>query len=160
MKNFTEVYKNSKHEVLAQRAALVEAQKVEVIKALKEMYMVTGKVTELPKKMQDEMTRRVLEYWNPKSGLTKAGQTLLTEKKIFINSRSTKEDIKLYIESQVRTHYNTIVEAYRNSNVDAVTEAFKCDLFEKTNRRITDKFIKETVWKLLESRFREGELFL
>lgn len=160
MKNFTEVYKNSKTEVLEQRKAVVEAQRIEVVKALKEMYMVTGKITDLPKKMQDEMKARILEYWKPKVGLTKAGQHLLTENKICINSRSGKEDIRLYIESQVKMNFNSIVEAYRNSNVDAVTEAFKTDLFNKTGRRIVDKFIKDTVWNLLESRFREGELFL
>lgn len=160
MKNFTEVYKNSKKEVLEQRATIIENQKVAVIKALKEMYMITGKVTELPKKMQDEMTRRVLEYWNPRTGLTKAGNQLLTENKIIINQRSTKPDIKLYIETQVKVHFNSIVEAYRNSNVDGVIEAFKTDLFNKTNRRIQDKFIKDTVWGLLESRFREGQLFI
>lgn len=160
MKSFNEVYRNSKKEVLEQKAAIIETQKVAVVKAIKEMYMVSGKITDLPKAMQQEMANRVLEYWDPKFGLTKAGARLLNENVITLNTRSSKDDLRLYIEHQVKAHHNAIVEAYRNSNVDAVVEAFKEDLYVKTNRRINESFIKNTVWNIISNKFKEGSLFI
>ena len=49
MKSFSTVYKNSRKEVLDARAALYESQKVAVINVLKETYMITGNMSDLPK---------------------------------------------------------------------------------------------------------------
>lgn len=156
MRNYNQVCKDSKQEVLQQKAAILETQKVAVINALKEMYMITGKISSLPYELQEEMKTRVLEYWSPKTGLTKAGVRLLNEQEIVINKKSSKDDLRLYIEKQVKKHYQTILESYRNQNVTAVVDAFKEDLLLKTGRNINENFINNTVWKLLEDRFKLG----
>lgn len=159
MRNYNDVCKDSKQEVLKQKAQILETQKVAVINALKEMYMITGKVSQLPIAMQEEMKNRVLEYWNPKTGLTKSGVKLLNEKEITINKQSKKEDLRLYIESQVKKHYRVIIESYRNQNVQAVLEAFKEDILTKTGRNINENFINNTVWNLVENRIKLGQDF-
>lgn len=159
MKNFNEVYRNSKVEVLAKKQELIESQKVSIITALKEMYMITGKITDLPKDMQIEMKKRVLEYWDPKTGITKAGTKLLNEREITLSENSKRPDIKMYIGMQVQKHYTAIAEAYRNSNVDVVIDAFKEDLYAKTKKHINEKFIKNTIWKLIEENFKNGTIF-
>lgn len=156
MRNYNQVCKDSKQEVLQQKAAILETQKVAVINALKEMYMITGKISSLPYELQEEMKTRVLEYWSPKTGLTKSGVRLLNEREIVINKKSSKDDLRLYIEKQVKKHYQTILESYRNQNVTAVVDAFKEDLLLKTGRNINENFINNTVWKLLEDRFKLG----
>ena len=156
MRNYNLVCKDSNQEVLQQKAAILETQKVAVINALKEMYMITGKISSLPYELQEEMKTRVLEYWSPKTGLTKAGVRLLNEQEIVINKKSSKDDLRLYIEKQVKKHYQTILESYRNQNVTAVVDAFKEDLLLKTGRNINENFINNTVWKLLEDRFKLG----
>ena len=118
--------------------------------------MITGKISSLPYELQEEMKTRVLEYWSPKTGLTKSGVRLLNEREIVINKKSSKDDLRLYIEKQVEKHYQTILESYRNQNVTAVVDAFKEDLLLKTGRNINENFINNTVWKLLEDRFKLG----
>lgn len=159
MRSYNDVCKDSKQEVLEQKAQILETQKAAVITALKEMYMVTCKMSQLPTEMQEEMKRRVLEYWDPKTGLTKSGVKLLTEKEITINKQSTKDDFKLYIEKQVKKHYRVIIEAYRNQNVQSVVEAFKEDLLVKTGRHINERFINNTVWNLISDRIKMGQDF-
>lgn len=156
MKSFNTVYKNSRKEVLDARAALYESQKVAVINVLKETYMITGNMSNLPKNVQKEMATKVLEYWSPKTGLNSAGVKLLTENEITLSPRSTKNDIKLYIEKQVKKHLNAITEAYRTSNVTAVTEAFKEDIEPQICKTIKDTFINNTVWELIANRIKEG----
>ena len=160
MKSFNEVYRNSKMEVLAEKAALIESQRVKVIKAIKEMYLISGNMSELPKETQQEMKKRVLEYWTPKEGLTKAGIRLLNEKVVTLNTRSCKADLQLYIESQVKEHHAVIIEAYRTANVEAVVEAFKEDVYMKTGKRLTESFIKNTVWNVISNKFKNGDLFI
>lgn len=156
MKSFSTVYKNSKKEVLEQKAALIESQKVSIINALKETYMITGNMSDLPKEMQKDMANKVLEYWNPKTGINTAGLKLLTENEITLSPKSTKADIKLYIEKQVKKHLPVITEAYRTSNVSAVTEAFKEDIEPKVRKTIKETFINNAVWDLISSRIKNG----
>lgn len=159
MRSYNDVCKDSKQEVLEQKAQILETQKVAVINALKEMYMITGKMSQLPTAMQEEMKKRVLEYWNPKTGLTKSGAKLLSEKEITITKQSTKDDFRLYIEKQVKKHYKVILESYRNQNVQAVVEAFKDDIFVKTGRHLNERFINNTVWNLISDRIKLGQDF-
>jgi hypothetical protein len=156
MKSFNQVYTTSKREVLAQRAQILEAQKVEVVKAIKEMYMITVPFKELPKNDLELLKNKVLEYWSPTTGLNKAGEKLLNEKEVTINRNSSKADLRLYIESQVKKHLNPIMEAYRRMDVDSVTQAFSEDMKNKTGRNINKQFIKNTVWNLIENRFKNG----
>ena len=116
MKNFNTVYNSSRQQVLKERAAMYESQKVAIVKVLKENYMVTGNISDLPVEEQKQFAARLLEYWSPKTGIKKEGIKLLNENELTLSPASNKDDIKLYIEKQVKKHLVVITESYRQNN--------------------------------------------
>ena len=156
MESFNTVYNKSKKEVLAQKAALYEQQKVAIVNVLKENYMITGNMSDLPEDIKRSMALKLLEYWSPKTGINKAGRKLLTENEIVLTPRSTKEDIKLYIEKQTKKHLLAITEAYRQTNGSAVIESFKDDIEPKIRKNLRESFINNTVWNIIENRIKNN----
>ena len=128
MKSFSTVYKKSKKQVLDAREKLYESQKVAVINVLKETYMITGNMSDLPVDQKKEMAKKVFEYWSPKTGINKAGIKLLNENMITLSPNSTKEDIRLYIQKQTKKNLVAITEAFRSGNGNVVVETFKNDI--------------------------------
>ena len=88
MKNFNTVYNNSRQQVLKERAAMYESQKVAIVKVLKENYMVTGNISDLPVEEQKQFAARLLEYWSPKTGIKKEGVKLLNENELTLSPAS------------------------------------------------------------------------
>lgn len=156
MRKFTAVYEDSKKDTLQMKAALYEKQKQAIVSILKEQYMITGKIENLPLEEQKQMACRLMEYWSPKTGIKKAGIKLLNENEIVLTPQSTKDDIKLYIEHQVKKHINAITEAYRNNNVHDVTESFKDSIEPRIHKTLKETFINNTVWNLIEHRIKNG----
>lgn len=156
MKNFTTVYNNSRKQVLAERQTMYEAQKISIVNVLKENYMITKPISELPMDAQKEFAQKLLEYWSPKTGINKAGVKLLNENELTLSPRSTKEDIKLYIQKQVRKHLTAITESYRQNNVQAVTEAFKLDIEPMIHKTLKETFVNNTVWEIISNRIKLG----
>jgi len=157
MKNFTTVYNNSRQQVLEERAALYEAQKCKIVKVLKENYMITKPISELPYDAQQEFAQKLFEYWSPKTGINKAGEKLLTMNELTLSPRSTKEDIKVYIEKKTREHLTAITESYRRNNITAVTEAFKEDIEPMIHKTLKESFINNTVWNIIGNRIKSGK---
>lgn len=158
MRSFNQVYTTSKKEVLAQKKQILESQRIAVVKAIKEMYMVTVPFKELPAHDLEVLKNKVLEYWSPTTGLNKAGERLLNENEITINKNSNKDDLRLYIERQVKKHLPVILEAYRRCDVASVVDAFKEDIRQKTARNVNENFVRNTVWSLIEDKFKTGSL--
>lgn len=156
MKNFTTVYNNSKKQVLAERQAMYESQKVAIVNVLKENYMITKPISELPVDQQKEFAEKLLEYWSPKTGINRAGVKLLNENEIALSSRSSKEDIKLYIEKVTRKHLSVITEAYRQNNVGEVTNAIKEDIEPKIHKSLKESFVNDIVWNIVSERIKLG----
>lgn len=156
MKNFATVYNNSKKQVLNERAVIYNAQKIALVKVLKENYMITGNISDMSYDAQKEFADKLLEYWSPKTGINKAGIKLLNENELTLSPRSNKDDIKLYIEKQVRKHLVAITESYRNNNIQAVTEAIKEDIEPKIRKSLKESFIINTVWDLISDRIKMG----
>ena len=48
MRTYNEVYNQSKKEILDRRNQMFEQQKLAIVNVLKEEYMITGKICELP----------------------------------------------------------------------------------------------------------------
>ena len=113
MKSYSQVYNQSKKKVLEERRAVYEAQKVAVVNVLKENYMITGKMSELDSKTKAEMARRLSEYWSPKTGINDAGVKLLNENMIVLSKDSSSEDIKMFIQKQVKKNLEQITESFR-----------------------------------------------
>ena len=156
MKSFSTVYNNSKKQVLEAREKLYESQKVAVINVLKETYMITGNMSDLPADQKKEMAKKVFEYWSPKTGINKAGIKLLNENMITLSANSTKDDIRLYIEKQTKKNLVAITEAYRPGNGKYVVETFKSDIEPAVGKKLKENFITNTVWNLISNRIKLG----
>ena len=156
MKNFTTVYNNSKKQVLAERAAMYESQKVAIVNVLKQNYMITGNISDLPVDQQKQFAARLLEYWSPKTGIKKEGIKLLNENELTLSPASNKEDIKLYIEKQVKKHLVAMTEAYRQNNANAVIEAIKSDVEPKIHKTLKESFVNNIVWNIISDRIKFG----
>ena len=156
MKSFSTVYNKSKKQVLEAREKLYESQKVAVINVLKETYMITGNMSDLPADQKKEMAKKVFEYWSPKTGINKAGIKLLNENMITLSPNSTKEDIRLYIQKQTKKNLIAITEAFRSGNGNVVVETFKNDIEPAVGKTLKENFITNTVWTLISERIKFG----
>lgn len=156
MKSFSTVYNKSKKQVLEAREKLYESQKVAVINVLKETYMITGNMSDLPAEQKKEMAKKVFEYWSPKTGINKAGIKLLNENMITLSPNSTKEDIRLYIQKQTKKNLVAITEAFRSGNGNVVVETFKNDIEPAVGKTLKESFITNTVWNLISNRIKLG----
>ena len=156
MKSFSTVYNNSKKQVLEAREKLYESQKVAVINVLKETYMITGNMSDLPDKKKKEMAKKVFEYWSPKTGINKACIKLLNEHMLTLSANSTTQDIRLYIEKQTKNNRAAITEAYRSANGKYVVETFKSDIEPAVGKKLKENFITNTVWNLISNRIKLG----
>lgn len=156
MKSFNSVYNESKKEVIAQRNALYESQKVAIVKVLKENYMITKPISELSKDMQNMLTKKLLEFWSPKTGINKAGARLLQENEMTLTPQSNKTDIKMYIERQCRKHLEAITEAYRRNDIKSITDAFKADIEPQICKTLKETYINDTIWPIISERIKLG----
>lgn len=157
MKSFSTVYNKSKKQVLEARNQLYESQKKAIIKVLKETYMITGNLSDLPIDKQKAMAKKIMEYWSPKSGINKAGIKLINENMITLSPNSTKEDIKLYIQKQTKKNLIAITEAFREGNGNVVVDTIKKDIEPVLGKKIKSDFITNTVWNLVSNRIKNGE---
>ena len=105
MRTYNQVFNQSKKEVLDQRKAVFDKQKIAVVNVLKENYGIDGKIDDLSKKEKEKMLKRLLEYWNPKTGINEKGVKLIQDSIIVLNENSTADDIRAYIRKR----------AYRNA---------------------------------------------
>lgn len=154
MKSFQTIYNASKQQVLKEKKEMVESQKIAVVNALKNYYMISGKVLDLPKTQQDKLARKVLEYWNPKTGLNKNGERLLNESIINLTPKSTSTDIKKYIQNETRKNIISIVEAYRTNTVAMIVEAFKQDIQPKIRKKLLEESIRNVMWPIVEEKIK------
>ena len=157
MKSFSTVYNKSKKQVLDARNQLYESQKKAIIKVLKETYMITGNLSDLPIDKQKAMAKKIMEYWSPKTGINKAGIKLINENMITLSPNSTKEDIKLYIQKQTKKNLIAITEAFREGNGNVVVDTIKKDIEPVLGKKIKSDFITNTVWNLVSNRIKNGE---
>lgn len=156
MKSFSTVYNKSKKQVLDAKQKLYESQKEKVINVLKETYMITGNLSDLPLKQKKEMAKKVLEYWSPKTGINKAGIKLINENMITLSPNSTKNDIKLYIQKQTKKNLVAITEAFRSGNGNVVISTLKEDIEPVIGKKLKESFITDTVWQLISNRIKLG----
>ena len=157
MRTYSQVYNQSKKEVLDARQAVFEKQKIAVTNVLKEEYIIRGKISEMSKKDKEMMMKRLLEYWNPKTGLNAAGVKLLNENVITLSKDSNKEDLKLFINKQTKKNLDQIIECFRLGRQDIIVESFNDEVKQMTGRTLKADFILDTVWGLV-GRFIKGSV--
>ena len=82
--------------------------------------------------------------------------SVLNENELTLSPASNKDDIKLYIEKQVKKHLVVITESYRQNNVRLVTEAIKADVEPKIHKTLKESFVNNIVWNIISDRIKFG----
>lgn len=157
MRTYKEVYNQSKKEVLDQRKAVFEKQKIAVVNVLKENFNISGKMEDLPKDELEQMKRRLLEYWSPKTGINEKGVKLIQENIIVLSAQSTPDDVRAYIRKQAYRNAQQMVECFRAGRQDLIVESFNEEMQPMLGKPLKAKFIINTVWDVVKKRIKDGK---
>jgi len=156
MRSYSQVYNQSKKKILDEKKALIEQQKVAVVNVLKEEYMITGNVDDLPSEEKKRMAARLSEYWSPKTGLNQNGVRLINENIITLSEHSNKKDVELYIQKCVKKNLVEIVECFRAGKQNLVVESFQKETAPMLKKKLDRNFIIDTIWALIGKKMKNG----
>ena len=156
MRSYSQVYNQSKKKILDEKKALIEQQKVAVVNVLKEEYMVTGNVDDLPAEEKKRMAARLAEDWSPKNGLNQNGVRLINESIITLNEHSNKKDVEVYIQKCVKKNLVEIVECFRAGKQNLVVESFQKETMPMLKKKLDRNFIIDTIWALIGKKMKNG----
>jgi len=156
MRTYNQVFNQSKKEVLDQRKAVFDKQKIAVVNVLKENYGIDGKIDDLSKKEKEKMLQRLLEYWSPKTGINEKGVKLIRESIIVLNENSTADDIRAYIRKRAYRNAQQMIECFRAGRQDVIVESFNEEIQPLVGKPLKQKFIINTVWDVVSRRIKNG----
>ena len=156
MRSYNQVYNQSKKEILDRKKNMFEQQKVAIVNVLKEEYMITGKMSDLPQDEKVKMVKRLAEYWSPKTGINANGVRLLNENIITLSSNSTVSDIQLFIQKRTKKNLEAIVECFRAGKQKIVVEEFRKGIGPMIGKTLKESFIIDSVWGIIGNRIKQG----
>lgn len=156
MRSYNQVYNQSKKEILDRKKNMFEQQKVAIVNVLKEEYMITGKMSELPQDEKVKMAKRLAEYWSPKTGINANGVRLLNENVITLSPNSTASDIQLFIQKRTKKNLEAIVECFRAGKQKIVVEEFRKEIGPMISKTLKESFIIDSVWGIIGNRIKQG----
>lgn len=156
MRSYNQVYNQSKKEILDRKKNMFEQQKVAIVNVLKEEYMITGKMSELPQDEKVKMAKRLAEYWSPKTGINSNGVRLLNENVITLSSNSTASDIQHFIQKRTKKNLEAIVECFRAGKQKIVVEEFRKEIGPMIGKTLKESFIIDSVWGIIGNRIKQG----
>ena len=156
MRTYNQVFNQSKKEVLDQRKAVFDKQKIAVVNVLKENYGIDGKIDDLSKKEKEKMLKRLLEYWNPKTGINEKGVKLIQDSIIVLNENSTADDIRAYIRKRAYRNAQQMIECFRAGRQDIIVESCNEEIQPLVGKPLKQKFIINTVWDVVSRRIKNG----
>ena len=156
MRSYNQVYNQSKKEILDRKKNMFEQQKVAIVNVLKEEYMITGKMSELPQNEKVKMAKRLAEYWSPKTGINANGVRLLNENVITLSPNSTASDIQLFIQKRTKKNLEAIVECFRAGKQKIVVEEFRKEIGPMIGKTLKESFIIDSVWGIIGNRIKQG----
>lgn len=156
MRSYNQVYNQSKKEILDRKKNMFEQQKVAIANVLKEEYMITGKMSDLPQDEKVKMAKRLAEYWSPKTGINANGVRLLNENVITLSLNSTASDIQLFIQKRTKKNLEAIVECFRAGKQKIVVEEFRKEIGPMIGKTLKESFIIDSVWGIIGNRIKQG----
>lgn len=156
MRSYNQVYNQSKKEILDRKKNMFEQQKVAIVNVLKEEYMITGKMSDLPQDEKVKMVKRLAEYWSPKTGINANGVRLLNENIITLSPNSTASDIQLFIQKRTKKNLEAIVECFRAGKQKIVVEEFRKEIGPMIGKTLKESFIIDSVWGIIGNRIKQG----
>ena len=127
-----------------------------MVNVLKENYAIDGKIDDLPKEEKEKMLKRLLEYWNPKTGINERGIKLIQESIIVLSENSTPDDVRAYIRKRAYRNAQQMIECFRAGRQDLIVESFNEEIRQVMGKPLKDKFIINTVWDVVSRRIKNG----
>lgn len=156
MRSFSTIYREQKQNKLAEINESYRQQKIEVCKAIKQNYMIESRVKDMSSEDKAWLSKKILEYWDPKHGLNENGVALLNENKIALTKSSTKKDISRYIINETKKNSQLVVNSFKNNTNNVLVESLKEEIKEKTGRNINESSIRDIMWNLVSDKIKIG----
>ena len=154
MKSYNAVLNKHKKAVLEQKQYIINEQKNRVLEALKLDNFYNGKITDLPKDQQDKYLKNLLEYWKPKTGLTKAGERYLKNGMTELNENSDSYDVKKYILKHVTLFEEDYLSAFKNGEARQIVEALQSDIESRISKKLSYASTFNVVYNAIEDKFK------
>lgn len=156
MRSFSTIYKEQKQNRMAEINESYRQQKIEICKALKQNYMIESRVKDMSPADKARLSKKILEYWSPISGINSNGVALLNENKLALDKSSSKKDISRYIINETKKNYQLVISAFKNNTSKELVESMKEDIKEKTGRVINESSIRDIMWNLVADKIKIG----
>lgn len=156
MKKFKSVLLESKNEVLEMRKKKVSKEHKLILESVKDEYNVTD-FSLLPKDKKQAMKSLILEFWNPKTGITNKGIKFINESVTTLTPDSTGEDIKKYVNALVNKNINTFLQSIQNPEkikrlIDKVHNSIMDMTKKKIKREQLARLIQDTLAPAMKKR--------
>ena len=118
--------------------------------------MIDCKVNDLPAEKKAWFASKVLEYWNPNTGINENGLALLSENKLALTSNSSKEDIKKYIINETKKNSAIVINAFKTNTSQMLIESMKEDIQEKTGKSLKESVVRDIIWNIIAEKIKIG----
>ena len=136
MKKFKSALLESKDEVLAMRKKKVSKEHKLILESVKDEYNVTD-FSLLPNNKKKAMKSLILEFWNPKTGITNKGIKFINESVTTLTPDSTGDDIKKYVNALVNKNINTFLQSIQNpKKIKGLIDKVHQSIMEMTKKKI------------------------
>ena len=154
MRDFYQVLNESKNEVLMAKQNRIKAEQTAILEAVKTEYMITSKIKELPVSEQNKLKTLILEYWNPKSGLTAKGAKYLNEGASTLTKDSDSNNIKRYIEKAVKSNIDEYLKASYNGTGKQLITKLQKEVESMISKRIKYQFVLDAVIAIITPKLK------
>ena len=156
MKKFKSALLESKNEVLEMRKKKVSKEHKLILESVKDEYNITD-FSLLPKDKKQAMKSLILEFWNPKTGITNKGIKFINESVTTLTPDSTGEDIKKYVNALVNKNINTFLQSIQNPEkikrlIDKVHNSIMDMTKKKIKREQLARLIQDTLAPSMKKR--------
>lgn len=154
MRGFNQVLNESKQEVLSARQTKIDNERVAILEAVKTDYMITSKFKELPVSEQQKLKSIILEYWNPKTGLTSKGLKFLNEGESTLTKDSDINDVKHFIEKTVKRDIDEYLKASYNGTGKQIVSKLQKEVESMIGKRIKYQFVLDNVVEVITPKLK------
>lgn len=135
-KTFKSALLESKQEVLAMRKTKISEEHKLILESVKEEYNIADFNT-LPKSEKKAMKSLILEFWNPKTGITNKGIKFINESVTTLTPDSTGEEIKKYVNALVNKNINTFLDTLQDpEKIKGLIDKVHQSIMQLTKKKI------------------------
>lgn len=147
MKDFSKVYNSSKESVNLEKQNKIDQEHKMILESIKSEYMI-DKFSALNDALKESYKSLILEYWNPKTGITKKGLEFLNENKQTLTDKSTDDQIKKYFMRSIKSRIHEIMNDLNRADITVVNPILK-EIKELTGKKIPNKEVKQWIYEIV-----------